>query len=432
LFYLFLLGSFVYTKPTVMQTISKNRQILFSFSLILFSSFLLVTADPNTAAAQGTWLRKADYGGGIRGYATGFSIGTKAYLGTGDSGSYHKDFWEWDQPSDTWTQKADFGGTARWAAVSFSIGTKGYLGTGTGAGYKKDFWEYDPALNTWTQKADFGGTGRYGAVGFSIGTKGYIGTGAEGGFSFCKDFWEYDPASDAWTKRSDFGGSWRYGAVGFSIGTKGYIGTGFDNYARNDFWEYDQATDTWSRKTDAGVTVRHVGIGFSVPVLGKGYIGTGLNGNGDHLKDFWEYDQSTDAWTQQPDFPGVARAYSTGFSVGAYGYIGTGEDGTGQNYNLDFWEFSSATTSIKDEVKSEKISVYPNPSAGQFTFSGITSPATVRIYDASGKKVYETVMQNGGETERRTELPDGTYLYSVSGEYEKGGIISSGGLIILH
>src|SRR5450432_1164123 len=80
---------------------------------------------------------------------------------------------------DIWTQKADFGGGSREFAVGFSIGSKGYLGTGRDntETLKNDLWEYDPAANTWTQKANFGGTPRYFAVGFAIGDKGYIGTG---------------------------------------------------------------------------------------------------------------------------------------------------------------------------------------------------------------------------------------------------------------
>ncbi|MCX5849701.1 MAG: hypothetical protein NTW65_09645 [Deltaproteobacteria bacterium] len=70
----------------------------------------------------------------------------------------------------TWTQKADFGGTARGFAVGFSIGNKGYIGGGVSTAWNNDFWEYDPANDTWTQKADFGGGVRVGGLsfGFSI------------------------------------------------------------------------------------------------------------------------------------------------------------------------------------------------------------------------------------------------------------------------
>jgi N-acetylneuraminic acid mutarotase len=55
-----------------------------------------------------------------------------------------------------WTQKADFAGGNRRFAAGFSIGEKGYLGTGYNEGWtaRKDFYEYDPATDTWTQIAD--------------------------------------------------------------------------------------------------------------------------------------------------------------------------------------------------------------------------------------------------------------------------------------
>ena len=90
-----------------------------------------------------------------------------------------------------WTQKANFGGGARFSAVGFSIGNKGYIGTGNN--YPQDFWEYDPITNLWTQKANFGGGPRRDAVGFSIGNKGYIGTGQNNNGNSRSDFWCYTP-----------------------------------------------------------------------------------------------------------------------------------------------------------------------------------------------------------------------------------------------
>ena len=78
------------------------------------------------------------------------------------------------QAPNTWTRKADFAGGTRRNAAGFSIGKKGYVGTSVGY---VDLWEYDPALNKWTTKADFPGYGRDNAISFSIGNKGYIGRG---------------------------------------------------------------------------------------------------------------------------------------------------------------------------------------------------------------------------------------------------------------
>ncbi len=105
-----------------------------------------------------------------------------------------KDVWEYDPETDTWTQKEDFRGKSRIYAVSFSIGTKAYIGSGkltcptcddtekglsidssrlssgskgySGAAagsnpYTKDFWSYNSATNTWSRKADLGVTTNY-------------------------------------------------------------------------------------------------------------------------------------------------------------------------------------------------------------------------------------------------------------------------------
>ena len=45
--------------------------------------------------------------------------------------------------------------------------------------------------------------------------------------------------------------------------------------------------------------------------------------------DFWEYDPSTNTWTQKADFGGTARNWAVGFSIGNKGYIGTGYDLSG-------------------------------------------------------------------------------------------------------
>ncbi len=368
------------------------------------------------------WIQKANYSGWAASYKTGFSIGNKGYFGTGygDIGngvlSNTNDFWEYDPSADAWTQKANFGGSPRSWATGFSIGSKGYLGTGNDdTGLRKDFWEYDPASNIWTQKADFGGVARNAATSFSIGSKGYLGTGYDG-INVLKDFWQYVPATNTWTKVNDFEGTARYGAVSFSIGTKGYIGTGANGATSGqiyykDFWEFDTSvtysylwsngattpsiavssagdysvtiTNTstgcsatsvttkviinsppiasitpsgsisfchgeivrlfadsakvpWTKKADFGGTSRSSAVGFSI--ADKGYMGTGFDGSGKN--DFWEFNPATNTWTQKANFGGADRLAAVGFSIGNKGYIGTGYDGSGKN---DFWEYNPAT-----------------------------------------------------------------------------------------
>jgi hypothetical protein len=144
-------------------------------------------------------------------------------------------------------------------------------------------------------------------------------------------------AQSTWTQKANYGTA-TYRAVGFSIGTKGYIGTGL--YYR-DFWEWDQATNLWTQKADFGGTGKDWATGFSIG--NKGYLGVGNNDF-----EFWEWDQASNTWTQKPNYPGGGSAThpsyglvgAIGFSIGNKGYIGTGNNfGTD---HTDFWEYNQA------------------------------------------------------------------------------------------
>src|SRR4051812_31870959 len=81
-------------------------------------------------------------------------------------------------------------------------------------------------------------------------------------------------AAGSWTKKTDFP-KVRWGAPCFSIGDKGYAGTGGDTTAFwNDFWEYNSSSDSWSQKATFPGAGRMFGTGFSIG--DKGYMGLGV------------------------------------------------------------------------------------------------------------------------------------------------------------
>jgi len=414
--------------------------ILLIAGIILLSSQEGIAGKPNSLPRNG---------------AVGFSIGDKGYLGTGStSNALLKDFWEYNPATDSWTQKADFGGTARYWAVGFSIGTKGYIGTGyTNAGtWSQDFWEYNPTLNSWLKKADFPGRGRCCAAGFSIGSKGYIGTGYDNVSLNCKDFYEYNQSTNTWTQKADFQGNARYAAVGFSIGTKGYIGTGVDqvngtNTWYKDFYEYDQVTNSWTQKTDVGGLIA---FGTGLTINGKGYIGLGNRPGVGVLSEFWEFDPNSGTggtWTRKADFGGKPRTSPAAFSIGTKGYVGTGYNAylNPDEYYQDFWEYNQTTNvwtqktnfgnkhqgHLKDaaivetnKVNSQELIVYPNPSSSAFNFRMKTTGeqlVNIQIFDLTGRLVHEykslspdNVMTIGDN------LVTGVYVAVVTqGEYRK-------------
>jgi N-acetylneuraminic acid mutarotase len=364
--------------------------------------------------APNTWMQKADFVGGTRSFPAGFSIGGKAYIGTGNNGILNtKDFWEYDPITNIWTRKTDFPGNARTSAVGFAIGNKGYIGSGDGGyygPYYHDFWEYDPATDKWTKIADFPGEERHFATGFAIETKGYFGAGANtsGTDIYYNDFWEYDPVMDKWTRKADFGGGGRSNPAGFSIGNKGYIGCGWSYGWQRDFWQYDPATDKWTRKADFGGASREYvnAVGFSIS--GKGYLGTGYAGS--VFRDFWQYDPENNLWTRVADFGGVGRSTAIGFSIGDKGYLGTGNNGT--TVYKDYWEYTP-----RNNITAIPTITSFSPASGPIS-STLTITGTNFSENASDNIVYfgavRAVVATATASKLKVYVPVGTTYQSIS------------------
>jgi N-acetylneuraminic acid mutarotase len=148
-----------------------------------------------------TWTRKNDFPGwGING-AAGFVVNNRGYMGTGiiDGAAWAttRDFWEYDPTGDTWTKRADFPGVGRGYAQGFAIGSKGYIGLGVQyvqpMTVPVDLWEYDPQGNAWIRQPDPPGSGRGMAVSFVIDSRGYVGLGHGADEMDRSDVWKFTP-----------------------------------------------------------------------------------------------------------------------------------------------------------------------------------------------------------------------------------------------
>ena len=101
------------------------------------------------------------------------------------------------------------------------------------------------------------------------------------------------------------------------------------------------ASNNWIPKADFTGTSRFSTISFSI--LDKGYIGTGQDSSGNLLNDFWAYDPLNDTWTQVADFAGTPRIGGLGFGIDSSGYVGLGDDGN--SLMKDLWQYSPVTNS---------------------------------------------------------------------------------------
>ncbi|HEY4798138.1 MAG TPA: kelch repeat-containing protein, partial [Bacteroidia bacterium] len=135
------------------------------------------------------------------------------------------------------------------------------------------------------------------------------------------------------------------GAAGFSIGTKGYIGTGFTSQGNiSTFWEYDKTTNVWTQKANYGGGEISLSVGFSIG--NKGYIGTGGDTITVNSKQFWEYNPASNLWTKKAGLAGIGRNSAMGFSIGNKGYICGGVNQSNQIIALnDLWEYDPITNS---------------------------------------------------------------------------------------
>lgn len=156
--------------------------------------------------------------------------------------------------------------------------------------------------------------------------------------------------SAGWVQQADFGGTARHRTPMITIGNKIYTGLGHYNGAGtnvlfNDWWQYDPASNTWSQKADYGGGICYHATGFTIGNFG--YVGTGrVSAGGNTLvKSFYKYDPATNSWTQITDFPGAARRGAVSFVVGNYGYVGTGETNVSPYEVNDFYRYDPSTNS---------------------------------------------------------------------------------------
>lgn len=140
--------------------------------------------------------------------------------------------------------------------------------------------------------------------------------------------------SYGWVQKADFGGVARHRTTMLTIGNKIYTGLGHYNGAGvnilfDDWWEYDPATNAWTQKADYMGGICYHASGFTIG--NYGYVGTGRISPGGNtlVKDFFRYDPVANTWVQRTDFPGVAIRGGVAFTANGYGFIGTGQTTSG-------------------------------------------------------------------------------------------------------
>jgi len=94
----------------------------------------------------------------------------------------------------------------------------------------------------------------------------------------------------------------------------------------NDFWEYNPVGNSWNelRPFPGNTSGGHI----AVTIDDKAYIGMGTvisdEGSFSLSGEFYEYNSSTDEWTEKADFPFDLRSGAIAFGIGTKIYYGLG------------------------------------------------------------------------------------------------------------
>lgn len=348
------------------------------FLAVLVSLFAACHSDDDEV---GNWKKVESFGGLGRVGAFAFTIGDRAYVGTGvdQYANELKDVWSCTQTGNDiiWKKMSDFPGKARYGAVGFSDGKYGYVGLGFAPNvgrqeggaegvkeYFSDFWKYDPETDSWSQLADFPGTPRQYALGFYVPNsagngKGYVAFGyyslGENRVGAMKDWWQYDIQANKWTELAELFGEKRAGGCVAVIGETAYIFTGADgNTYPNDVIKFTpnaevkfakldplKDTDYQSYDNDYGMIPRGYAVAFTVgkeeDKTARIYLATGARGS--VLSDCWEFnpyrlENGMGYWDEVTSFPsGHYCQGAVAFTLNGTGYVTTGGSNFEANQN---------------------------------------------------------------------------------------------------
>lgn len=123
----------------------------------------------------------------------------------------------------------------------------------------------------------------------------------------------------------------------FAIGDKVYLVCGVVNNNYSNFcWEFNTTTNIWTQKTSFPGCPRRWPSSFSIG--GKGYFLGGEDTISGTNNDLWEYDPIADFWIQKTSLPSSIRCGAISWVINGKGYVVSGAQSFGIILN-DCWQY---------------------------------------------------------------------------------------------
>lgn len=203
----------------------------------------------------------------------------------------------------------------------------------------------------------------------------------------------------------------------------------------HEFWSYDVLADTWS-STQLN-NMPYVGLSGRRRKSRSGSAAAWFAGSiyalkGGNTTEFWRYDAAANAWSEFDPVPQLGasgrsrRVYAGGSMVSVDGTLYALKG----NRTGELWRYAlgsaSAPKPAPEGVMAEqaaigewRMAIGPNPLTGGLVHLDlgrtVSQPATVRLYDASGRSVatWRPLLQNGTADLDARHLAAGVYLVRV-------------------
>lgn len=234
--------------------------------------------------------------------------------------------------AQSWEQLENFPGSERDDGVCFTIGQKAYCGTGFDVGFQAtgDFYSFDFGSETWSTSAALpAGEQRQYATSFVYNNEGYVFGGIDSAGNYLSDIWCYSPVSDTWTERFALPALGRSGASVFVLSDTAYIvgGKTASSEAVDEVWAYVISSNGWLLKEDLPEKMWR-GIAFSHNGMGYAGLGKGIGWQTPHTG-IYCYSPSLNSWTLVPELTFEERTYTLTARIGDFVYLFAGEGTSG-------------------------------------------------------------------------------------------------------
>lgn len=373
-----------------------------------------------------SWVPVADFPAVKRDDGVSFTIGNKAYCGTGMTPWYSvlNDFYSFDLQTEQWSTETSLpSGEERQYATGISNDSIGYIFGGTnGAQHFNDLWSFDPKTGNWQELTPMPDSGRSGSCGFYIKDSLYIIGGKTKTSDALADVWAYSIKHDSWTKKSNLPYSvWRASATSAnSIGYLAFGKTSNDTYPKS-LLQYNPSTDSWTQLS----TIPQHGLTHSslVSIDSSLFSIGGHDSLGRYSKNLFRYNINNNSWNKLSAIPDSARKGGMVFTNANRLYYTTGI--TADNNRLkQTWKCTDALISTH-EFKIQEWSLFPNPVRDKLKVNLVKNEATetnLVITDIHGKVWLEKTINEQNSIIDMNSLPQGLYFARLKSSGYSGTI----------